>query len=64
MSNDYIIEVTDEEVDEVYNIAATNTSHDGYTRFPGSTYEEGVTNTIEWLLGEADAPPMPPEGGY
>lgn len=63
MASEYTFFPSDEEIDELYNIAATHISHDNYTRFPGSTYEEGVRDCIEYLLGEVEEPPLC-EGTY
>ena len=63
MANEYLIVPTDEEVDEQYNRAATNVSHQ-YSRYPNNSYEEGIMTAIEYLLGEAEGDPMPPESGY
>ena len=45
----------DEEVERVQNWADEKIMEGG-TRYPGMTYEQGVSDVIRWLRGEADAP--------
>ena len=52
----YDIQRSDEEIDEVLNAAAEATFSG--SRWPGESYEEGVTNAIRWLLGIIDDSPM------
>lgn len=45
------------EIDEQIN--ATDKARDtGRSKYPGQTYEDGVRNAIDWLLGDAEEPPM------
>lgn len=37
--------------------AAARVAEEG-TRVPGMSYEEGVRDTLSWLLGETDESPM------
>lgn len=46
-----------EEIDEVLNAAATNIDA-GERQWPGMSYDHGVQDALEWVLGRSDANPM------
>jgi hypothetical protein len=46
---------TEEEVDELANLAFEIKDEIG-SRYPGMSYEDGITNTIDWLRGHSDNP--------
>lgn len=50
----------EDEISEARDRAADN-CHDvskrGWSRYPGMTYEEGVRNALEWVLGDSDDDP-------
>ncbi len=47
-----------EEVNEVLN-EAMETEDSGVSRFPGMSYEQGMTAAVQWLLGDSDDHPYP-----
>lgn len=50
-------ERTDAEIDDVLNKAIEKVD-EGASSWPGMTYEEGVYNAIQWILGDSDSHPM------
>lgn len=48
---------TEEEVNEVIDKASEQESK-GRSRWPGMTYEQGVRNALDWILGNSDDNPM------
>lgn len=49
-------EVSTEDVEEELNeMTARVADHD--LRYPGMSYEEGVRDALQWVLGERDVPP-------
>jgi hypothetical protein len=48
---------TEQEVDELLNQCAEYTEQ-GETKYPGLTYEQGVTAALEWVCGYTDEVPM------
>lgn len=52
--------LTEEQIEAIqsqYDEAAVVTS-EGRTEYPGMTYEQGVRDLAEWILGDRDEPPM------
>lgn len=47
------LEVSDTEVDELQN-ALSKYIDKGTTKFRGMTYEQGIQDAIDWLLGRRD----------
>jgi hypothetical protein len=47
---------TNNEINEQLNLAADGV--DQGSKFPGMSYEQGVENAINWLIGNDDSPPM------
>ena len=45
------------EIEEQIEIA-TDCEIKGRSKFPGMTYEQGVRNALEWVLGYSDSTPM------
>lgn len=45
------------EIDEVTEAASENINQ-GRSKFPGMTYEEGVRNALDWIVGDLDESPM------
>jgi hypothetical protein len=52
-----VIKRTEEEIDEVLNLASNFVEH-GRTSWDGLTYEEGVEAALLWLFGESADNPM------
>lgn len=48
---------TEQEIETVLDAAIAVTST-GQTRWRGMTYEEGIRNALQWVLGESDDDPM------
>ena len=48
---------TEEEVNEVIDKTAAQ-DNEGGSRWPGMTYEQGVRNALDWILGNNDDNPM------
>lgn len=46
-----------EEIDRQIDLAMTSINEGG-SKYPGMSYEEGVRNGIEWVLGEVEEAPM------
>ena len=46
---------TEKEVDDLLN-TTEDAENDGRTKYPGMTYEMGITAGIRWLLEETDHP--------
>ena len=53
----YEIGRTDNEIDDVRNIAVIRRDEGG-SAFPGMTFEQGVEEALSWVLGEQDDPPL------
>ncbi|KKN77936.1 hypothetical protein LCGC14_0355010 [marine sediment metagenome] len=51
----YVIKRTDDEINRVVNWARD--SQDQGTRYPGLSYEEGLTAMADWLTGFEDIAP-------
>lgn len=49
----YAVEVDPRDIDDVLNDAAES-EETGRTRWPGSTFEQGVAAGIKWVLGLPD----------
>ena len=47
---------TSSEINEQIDLA--NEGIDQGSKFPGMSYEEGIKNTIDWLYGNIEEPPM------
>jgi len=47
---------TRDEIDRVIDWTI-NEEGQGRTRYPGMSYEEGVRDAIDWLLGDSDEAP-------
>ena len=47
----------DAEVDALLNQCIEQEAEGG-SKFPGMTYEQGITAGIDWLLGHADGNPL------
>jgi hypothetical protein len=54
----YTVERTDDEIDSLRN-AVSEQIEKGRTRYHGLTYEQGIEDSIRWLLGETDEHPYP-----
>lgn len=52
-------EPTDNEIQEELDKAVEHTSR-GQAQWPGMSYEQGVQNALEWVLGDIDDKPMDP----
>lgn len=53
----YFIHRSDEEIDKQLNLAAEHID-EGITLYKGMTYEEGVRDSINWLMGTQDDLPL------
>lgn len=51
---------THAEIDEQLNRAADQVEKGG-SRWPGMSYEEGVSNALRWARGDSDEEPMEDE---
>ena len=51
------MEPTTEQIEEQLN-KAVEQGDEGGSKWPGMTYEEGVRNALEWVLGDYDHAPM------
>lgn len=51
----YQIKRTQEEIDEVVNLAIETEHH---SKWRGMSYEAGVRAAIDWILGDSDDNPM------
>lgn len=51
----YIINRTDGEIDDVMNRCANQTDRGG-SAYHGMTYEEGISDAINWLTGDDPEP--------
>ncbi|UVG34318.1 hypothetical protein SEA_GRASSBOY_61 [Microbacterium phage Grassboy] len=49
--------VTDQEVEDVINDAHDNIDQ-GTSRWPSMTYEQGVADALNWVIGERDEHPF------
>ncbi len=49
-------ERTEEEIDQCLDLISESID-EGYSNFPGMTYEEGVKAAILWVTGETDEHP-------
>lgn len=47
-----------EEMDDLANAALANEDEDE-SKYPGKRYEEGVLDTLNWLLNEGEDDPLP-----
>ena len=56
----YMVKRSDEEIDEQLNIAMEQFDKGG-SKFPGMTYEQGVAEALQWVLGDSDDQPIPDE---
>lgn len=45
------------EIEEQVDIALVYVNK-GESKFPGMTYEDGIRNALEWVLGYSDVAPM------
>jgi hypothetical protein len=54
----YEIMRTDEEIDDVRNIAADCGFSILGTTMPGMTFEDGIEEALSWVMGEQDDPPL------
>ena len=50
---------TREDIDQQLDIAMKQVDAGG-SLFPGMSYEEGVNNTLSWMLGDYSDPPLDP----
>lgn len=57
MAGNYEIEVTDDEIDELWDECDDAVSS-GKSNFPDRSYEAGVKAAIAWLLGETNKNPL------
>jgi len=48
---------TEDEIDTILNECA-EAADSGQSKFPGMSYEQGVTAAIRWMKGEDDNSPM------
>ena len=48
---------TQEEIDEQLNLAMEQ-SEQGKSKFPGMSYEEGVSEALQWVTGRQEQRPM------
>lgn len=57
------IEVTEDQVQEQIDKSYGDDEQmlSGASRWPGMTYEQGVQNALNWVLGNADTGPMDEE---
>jgi hypothetical protein len=55
--SDYEVVRTDEEIDDVLNIAVEQADKGG-SAYPGMTFEQGVSEGIRWLVGHNDDAPL------
>lgn len=53
----YFIHRSDEEIDKQLNLA-NELVDEGRTQYKGMTYEEGVRDAINWLMGTQDDVPI------
>lgn len=51
------IKVSEQEISDVLN-ECLEKEIEGGSKFPGMTYEQGVSAAINWLTGESDSNPM------
>lgn len=54
-----VIVKSEEEIDTILNEISVIYDTEG-TKFHGMTYEEGLKNMYEWLVGETDEYPLEP----
>lgn len=50
-------EPTEEEIDEVLNLAAESIET-GKSKWPSMSYEKGVDAAVRWMRGDSDEGPM------
>lgn len=50
------MERTDDEIQDV--IAKAMEAEEGGSKWPGMTYEQGVSEALRWAIGESDDNPM------
>jgi hypothetical protein len=50
----------DDEIDEQVNQAQVS-EEQGFSKWPGMTYEQGVLAALRWVRGDDDEPPMSDE---
>ncbi len=48
---------TENEINDVLNECASH-EDDGTSKYPGMTYDQGVSTAVRWMLGEEEASPM------
>lgn len=53
-----IVKPSDDLIDKLLNICA-DSGDSGKSIYPAMSYEQGVRDTVEWMLGETDDPPIP-----
>lgn len=59
MRHSWEIKRTDDQIDEVLNLACEREAQGG-SAYPGMTFEQGVAQGIEWACGLGDnEPPLP-----
>lgn len=61
MDSDYAVDAA--EAEHVANEAMAIVA-DGEAAWPSMTYEQGVRDTLQWLLGEADENPLAEHPAY
>jgi hypothetical protein len=49
---------TQDEIEDQLNKASESLEENPGGRWPGMSYEDGVKNTLYWILGESDDLPM------
>ena len=54
------IERTEKQIEEQI-VKAINSIQENGTKWPGMTYEQGVRNALDWVMGDEDTPPMEDE---
>lgn len=54
-----IVQVTPEQIDEQIDKAQEGMAKG--SNWPGMSYEQGVENTLRWVLGDSDTAPMDEE---
>ncbi len=55
--NQYKIERTDGEINDVLD-ACVDQEIKGVSKWPGMTYEDGVSEAIHWIIGQTEDDPM------
>jgi len=56
----YQVERTDDEINDVLN-DVSHRINEGGSRYPGMSYENGIEEALQWVLGKSDDHPYKDE---